>query len=97
MSNAVSAPSVPLPQSDRAHGKPTQLYLLELATQADDKMKLIIEATSPEQATQMANTTAIQVGYMDEFDMADQDPEVFFYTPQCIGDPTGEADVFMLD
>ena len=97
MSDVQSNPIVPLPQSDKAHGKPTRIYLLELATQSDDKMKLIVEATSPEQATQMANSTAIQVGYMDEFDMADQDPEVFFYTPQCLGEPTGEADVFMID
>ncbi len=73
--------------------KPNKLWFCHLATQSADKLYMIIEAESPEEATRLAEDEAIRRGDMSEFERDDPDAECYVYPPDEISPMTGSPGV----
>lgn len=71
----------------------TELYLLELETPSADKVTLIVEASSPEEAKTMAEAEAIDIGALDEEELEEEDPECYFTQPILIPRLSGKPNI----
>lgn len=75
----------------------TDLYFVPFETPSADKITIVVEASSPEEATRIAEGKAIDIGALDESEIGDDDSECYFLAPIRIEPVQGHPGIRMAE
>jgi len=71
----------------------TDLYFVPFITHSADKIIIVVEAHSAQEATALAQLEALDIGALDEDEVGDPDAECYFLEPEKISPAQGISGV----